>query len=336
MQSQTTLPDTSSVSASSDAPSVPSRAYRAYGPWLRETFGGKRVFKVIADAGFTCPNRDGTKGWGGCSYCNVDSFTPPHARHLPSIRQQVLQGMERARLHYGAEKFVVYFQPNTNTYAPVESLKALFDEALAACPEDTVGLSVGTRPDCLDAEKVSLLESYTSSVHVDLEIGMESMHDSTLERINRQCSHAEWIRCIESLAHSKIHLSVHTILGFPWETREMMLAYADEINRFPQIGAVKFHHLHIVKGSIMAAQYRKQPFPLFSLDEYTELLCDILPRLRPDLVIQRLFGLADRDLLIAPIWNLSKANVQAFIEKQFEKRGVIQGSLYAQSKSVFS
>lgn len=312
------------------------RAYRAYGPWLRETFGGKRVFKVIADGGFTCPNRDGSKGRGGCSYCNVDSFTPPHARHLPTIREQILQGMERARKHYGAEKFVVYFQPNTNTYAPVEVLRQMFDEAVSACPEDTVGLSVGTRPDCLDDEKISLLESYTSRVHVDLELGMESMHDTTLDRINRQCSHAEWIRCVESLAHSRIHLAVHTILGFPWESREMMLQNADEISRFPQIRAVKLHHLHVVKGSIMAAQYRKQPFPLFTLDDYTDLLCEFLPRLRPDLVIQRLFGLADRDLLIAPIWDLSKASVQIFLERQFERRGVIQGSMYSQLKSDFS
>ena len=130
--------------------------------WLRGKFAGKRVFKVIVDGGFTCPNRDGSKGYGGCSYCNVDSFTPSLPRSLTEIREQVEQGIVRARKNYKAEKFIIYFQPNTNTYAPVEQLRQLYDEALAVCPENIVGLAVGTRPDCLDAEKIALLESYAS------------------------------------------------------------------------------------------------------------------------------------------------------------------------------
>lgn len=311
-------------------PPIAARAYNAYGPWLRQKFGGKRVFKVIVDAGFTCPNRDGSKGYGGCAYCNVDSFTPALPRSLDDIRQQVAQGIARARTHYGAEKFIIYFQPNTNTYAPVARLKELYDSALAVCPEDTVGLAVGTRPDCLDEEKIALLESYTRSLEVDLELGMESIHDETLRRIRRACAHGELTSLLDSLSGSPLNLCLHTIFGFPWETREDMLAYAEEINRFPQVGFIKLHHLHIVKGSILAVQFNKQPFPLFTLEAYTDFLCDFLPRLRPDMVIERLFGVADRSLLIAPHWNLSKSEVQTHLDREFARRGVLQGNDFRQ------
>jgi len=304
------------------------KGYNSYGQWLRKKFGGARVYKVIVDAGFTCPNRDGTKGYGGCTYCNVDSFTPTLPRSLDEIRDQVEQGISRARKHYKAEKFIIYFQPNTNTYAPVERLKALYDEALSICPEDVVGLSVGTRPDCLDAEKIALLESYADRMEVDLELGMESIHESTLKQINRDCSHEELTGLLESLTGTPLNLCVHTIFGFPWETREMMLAQAAEINRFRQIQFVKLHHLHIVKGSILASRYMKEPFPLFDLAGYTDFLCEFLPLLRPDIIIQRLFGIADQELLIAPIWDLGKSSVQSYIDKEIERRGVVQGSAF--------
>ncbi len=304
------------------------KGYNSYGQWLRQKFDGARVYKVIVDAGFTCPNRDGTKGYGGCTYCNVDSFTPTLPRSLDEIRDQVEQGIARARKHYKAEKFIIYFQPNTNTYAPVERLKALYDEALSICPEDVVGLSVGTRPDCLDAEKIALLESYADRMEVDLELGMESIHESTLKQINRDCSHDELTGLLESLTDTPLNLCVHTIFGFPWETREMMLAQAAEINRFPQIQFVKLHHLHIVKGSILASRYMKEPFPLFDLAGYTDFLCAFLPLLRPDIIIQRLFGIADQDLLIAPVWDLAKSSVQSYIDKELERRRVVQGAAF--------
>lgn len=302
------------------------KGYRSYGAWLRGNFAGKRVFKVIVDAGFTCPNRDGSKGYGGCTYCNVDSFTPALPRSLKDIRDQVEQGIARAKLQYKAEKFIVYFQPNTNTYAPVERLREFYDEALSVCPEDVVGLAIGTRADCLDAEKIALLESYTDRLEVDLEIGMESIHAATLQQLNRGCSHEELTALLDSLADTPLNLCVHTIFGLPGETRDMMLAHAHEINRFPQIRFIKLHHLHIVKGSILASRYQKNPFPLFGLEDYTDFLCDFLPLLRPDIVIQRLFGIADQDLLIAPLWNLGKSTVQNFIDKEIERRGVVQGA----------
>lgn len=307
-------------------PASAPRSYNAYGPWLRNTYGGRRVFKVIIDAGFSCPNRDGSKGHGGCAYCNVDSFTPALPRSLDDIRQQVIQGIARARSHYGAEKFILYFQPNTNTHAPVGRLREIYDEALSACPDDVVGLAIGTRPDCLDDDKISLLESYTDRLDVDLELGMESMHEETLERIRRMCRHGQLVEWLGRLANSPLRICLHTILGFPWETRDMMLAHATEISRFPAVGFVKLHHLHVVEGSILGAEYRRQPFPTLDLDDYADLLCDFLPMLRHDIIIERLFGVADTKLLMTPRWNLPKAAALARLEREFARRGVVQGS----------
>lgn len=304
------------------------KGYKNYGTYLREKYNGQRVYKVIVDGGFSCPNRDGKKGYGGCTYCNTDSFTPELSRKALSIQEQVLQGMERAKKSYKAEKFIVYFQPNSNTYASIPYLKKIYDEALAVDSSDVVGFSVGTRPDCIDAEKVALLESYCDRFDVDLEMGMESMYDETLKQINRGCSHADFVQAVELLKNSKIDLCVHTVFGFPWETREMMLNYIAEINRFPQIKFVKFHHLHIVEGSVMGVKYKRNPFPLFTLEEYTDLLCEVLPLLRPDIVVQRLFGISDWDLLIAPNWGLKKSAIQTYIEKEIEHRDVVQGSKY--------
>jgi radical SAM protein (TIGR01212 family) len=302
------------------------KGYNNYGPWLKRKYNGERVFKVIVDGGFTCPNRDGSKGYGGCTYCNVDSFTPSVSRNAPNLREQVIQGMERARKGNKADKFIIYFQPNTNTYAPTHYLKMMYDEALSIEPENIVGLSVGTRPDCIDAEKIALLESYTDRFDVDLEMGMESIYNETLGQINRGCTHDDLVRALELVKDSKLDICVHTIFGLPGETKEMMLKYADEINRFPQIKFVKFHHLHIVEGSVMGVKYKREPFKLFSLPEYADFLCDLLPLVRPDVVIQRLFGISDWDLLIAPNWGLKKSEIQYFIDQRILERGVVQGS----------
>jgi radical SAM protein (TIGR01212 family) len=301
--------------------------YNYYSAYLKNKYNGKRVYKVIVDGGFTCPNRDGSKGFGGCTYCNVDSFTPS-SRTMNSMKEQIEFGMERAVKSYKAEKFIIYFQPNTNTYAPAHYLKTMYDEALSVDMSNVVGLSVGTRPDCIDAEKIALLESYTDRVDVDLEMGMESIYNQTLAQINRGCSHDEFVQTMSLLTNTKLDICVHTIFGLPGETKEMMLAYANEINRFPQISFAKFHHLHIVEGSIMGAKYKKEPFKLFSLQEYADFLCELLPLVRPDVVIQRLFGISDRDMLIAPNWGLRKSEIQAFIDNQIHDRGVVQGSKF--------
>ncbi len=278
--------------------------YNYYGAYLKQKFNGQKVYKVIVDAGFTCPNRDGSKGFGGCSYCNVESFTPV-PKDLENFREQLNHGMKNAIESYKAEKFIIYFQPNSNTYASVDELKMLYDEALKINSENIVGLSVGTRPDCIDNEKIKLLESYCErGLEVDLELGIESIHNSTLAEINRGCTHQDF------------------------EKAEMILQYAEEINKYPQIKFVKFHNLHIVKGSIMGVKYKIEPFKLFTLEEYIDLLCELLPLLRPDIVIQRLFAVSDTEMLIAPKWGLKKNQIQSLIEKELEKRGVVQGALF--------
>lgn len=306
------------------------KPYNHYGAYLKIKYEGKKVFKIIVDGNFTCPNRDGSKGFGGCTYCNVDSFTPEAARKLPSITEQVQEGIRRARQNYGAEKFIIYFQPNTNTYAPVHVLKEMYDEALSVNQEDVVGLSVGTRPDCIDFMKIALLESYTDRYDVDLEMGMESIYNDTLLKINRGCSHEEFESALKLVENSPLDICVHTIFGFPWETEEMMLKYADEINKHPQIKFIKLHHLHIVEGSIMGVHYKRNPFPLFTMESYAEFLAKFIPRLRPDIVIQRIFGISDMELLIAPNWGLKKSGIQSFMDKFLEEKNAIQGSLFKQ------
>ncbi len=306
------------------------KTYNNYGAYLKNKYEGKRVFKIIVDGGFTCPNRDGSKGYGGCSYCNVDSFTPELSRKLPTVREQVEKGMERAINGYAAEKFIIYFQPNTNTYAPAHYLKMMYDEALSIAPGNVVGLAVGTRPDCIDQEKVALLESYVEKgLDVDLEMGMESIYNDTLQRINRGCTHEELELALGLVKDSSLDVCVHTVFGFPWETKDMMLRYAEEINRFPQIKFVKLHQLYVVEGSIMGVQYKRNPFKLFTLEEYTDFLAAFIPLLRPDIIIQRLFGISDYDLLIAPNWGLKKSGIQSYIDKELERRGIFQGSALA-------
>lgn len=301
--------------------------YNYYSAYLKNKFEGKRIYKVIVDAGFTCPNRDGHKGYGGCSYCNVESFTPI-SRNLDSIREQVLHGMKNASENYKAEKFIIYFQPNTNTYAPVEELKIIYDEALKINAENIVGLSVGTRPDCVNEEVIKLLESYHQrGLSVDLEFGIESIHDETLEQLNRGCTHQDFIDVMNMLKNSPLNICVHIIIGLPNESREMMLQYAQEINKFPQIKFLKIHNLHIVEGSIMGVKYKQNPFQLLSLEEYTDLLCDFLPLLRPNIVIQRLFAVSEYEILIAPKWGLKKSQIQNYIDNELKKRNIIQGSL---------
>ena len=300
------------------------KRYNYYGRYLKDKFG-RKVFKVIVDAGFTCPNRDGSKGYGGCSYCNVDSFTPRDTKREQSIRDQVIDGIERSRRSYGAEKFIVYFQPNTNTYSDVDTLEQLYREAIEAVPDEIVGLTIGTRPDCIDREKLEMLKERFGHLYVSIEYGMESINDTTLSRINRGIGHQVFIDAVELTAAYGFEVCAHTIFGLPGDTEKDWMRVADELNRLP-IRFAKLHHLHIVRGSILAKQYKEAPFELFSLDSYTDFLCRFLPRLHPDIVVQRLFGISDFDDLIAPDWGLRKTLIQRHIEQTLADRGVVQGS----------
>ena len=296
--------------------------FRSYNRWLKEKFG-ERVYKVIVDAGFTCPNRDGTVALGGCAYCNNNSFRPPSAIKTDPIRDQVRDGIEYIRKRFDAHKFIIYFQPFTNTYAETEYLRQLYTSAIDH-PE-VVGLAIGTRPDCVDEEKIRMIDEIAKRTFVSLEFGVESIYDDTLRRVNRGHDYQAFRQAMELTRHTSLHIGAHLILGFPWETREQWLAMAGEMSR-AGIDALKIHHLHIVRGTALAAEYVRRPFRVLAYEEYLDLLCDFVERLDPRIVIERMFGEAPRGLLVAPNWNRTKNDLVRDITRKFEERNVWQGS----------
>jgi uncharacterized protein len=298
--------------------------YNANGRHLKARYGC-RVYKVIVDAGFTCPNRDGTVAIGGCTFCSNESFRPEAAsRQLPVI-EQVERGIAYLRRRYRAGKFIAYFQPFTNTYAPLERLVPLYESALAH--PDVVGLAVGTRPDCVDEQKLSWFETLAKTREVTLEYGLESIYDSTLRRINRGHDFRCWSEAVDRTRGRGILIGAHLILGFPWESRDQMLAGADAISA-SRIDVLKLHHLHVVRHTAMGREYLEKPFPLPGFQEYLELVVDFLERLDPRVRIERLFGLAPDDQLIAPRWEKTKAEVQYAVEQRLEERDSWQGKLW--------
>jgi radical SAM protein (TIGR01212 family) len=297
--------------------------YNAYGPFLKQKFGC-RVYKVSVDAGFTCPNRDGTAGLGGCTYCNNDSFRPATAAGPKPLSEQIKEGTDYLKRRYGAGKFIVYFQPFTNTHAPLQALVPLYETAVAQ--PGVVGISLGTRPDCVDDEKLAWLQQLARDYFVTLEYGLESTHDRTLMRINRGHNFQSWTDAVNRTRNRGIWLCAHIILGFPWETREEMLSAAPALSD-KGLNFLKLHHLHVVRGSAMAEEYRKNPFPLFGLEEYADLVVDFLERLSPAIVIERLFGFAPPDQLIGPLWGKSKAEIRRCIEQRLAERDTYQGRL---------
>jgi len=298
--------------------------YNAYGPFLKEQFGC-RVYKVIVDAGFTCPNRDGTVAVGGCTYCNNDSFRPGAVSRLKPIPEQVARGIEYLRRRYRAGKFIVYFQPFSNTYAPLTDLIPLYEDALRH--PDVVGLSIGTRPDCIDGAKIAWFEQLARSKFVAVEYGLESIHDTTLRRINRGHTFQCWLDAVRSTRGRGIFVGAHVILGFPWETREMVLAMTRALSS-AGIDFLKLHHLHVVRRTAMAQDYSQQPFRLLGFEEYVHLVIDFLERLDPAICVERLFGLAPEDQLLGPRWGKTKAQIQYDIEQALERRGTYQGRLF--------
>jgi radical SAM protein (TIGR01212 family) len=298
--------------------------FRSYNKWLKNKFG-ERVYKVIVDGGFTCPNRDGTVAVGGCAYCNNNSFRPPSAIKTDPIRQQVQEGIAYIRKRFDAHKFIIYFQPFSNTYADTEFLRDLYVNAIDH-PE-VVGLAIGTRPDCVDREKIAMIQEIAQRTFVSLEFGVESIYDDTLRRVNRGHDYPTFLYAMELTRGRGIHIGAHLILGFPWETREQWVAMADEMSTVG-IDAIKIHHLHIVRGTALAAEFLRNPFRVLEYEEYLDVLCDFLERLHPNIIIERLFGEAPFGLLVAPTWRRNKNDLVRDITKKFEQRDVRQGKYW--------
>jgi radical SAM protein (TIGR01212 family) len=298
--------------------------YNSYGQFLKERFGCK-VYKISVDGGFSCPNRDGIIGTGGCAYCSNDSFRPETANRLKSISQQVKDGIDHLTNRYGAGKFLVYFQPYTNTYAPLDVLIPLYESALDH--PDVIGLSVGTRPDCIDPEKIAWFEKLARNYFVTLEYGLQSIYDKTLANINRGHTYQCWVDAMEMTRNRGIWLCAHLILGFPWETREEMLASADALSG-KGLNFLKLHHFHIVQNTPLANEYREKPFPLIGFEDYVELVADFIERLDPDISIERFFGFAPIGQLIGPVWSKSKSGIRYAIEQRLIARDTQQGQRF--------
>lgn len=300
------------------------RPYYSYTLYMRKKFG-ERIQKVSIEAGFTCPNRDGTKGYGGCIYCNNDSFTPAYLKNIRSIAEQLKNGKEFLKRRYGVSKFIAYFQAYSNTYADLETLKRLYQEALD--DPEVIGITLGTRPDCIDEEKLKYLEELAKTHYVSIEYGLESVHDHTLEAINRLHTFREFVDAVHMTAGRGIYIGTHLILGLPGETREMMLEGAPVISSLP-VDYIKLHHLHIVEKTVLGVRYRRQPFPLFTCQEYIELAAEFIRRSKPDLVFQRVVGETQPRNLIAPNWGIRADKVARLLEKYMKEHGFYQGQLY--------
>lgn len=286
---------------------------------------GCPVYKIPIDAGFTCPNRDGALAVGGCIYCDGRGSKLRQKGDLPSVAQQVALGQLHYRAHRRASKFIAYFQTFTNTYGPIDRLRPLYEEALAQ--PDVIGLSIGTRPDCLDDAVVELISGYARRYHVWLEFGLQSMHDRTLERINRGHAAAVFTDAVRRAADAKILICAHIIVGLPGESREEMLATARLLAALP-IQGIKIHALLVLQGTLLGEQYEKGEVALMTRDEYVETVCDIVELLPPEMVIQRLTADGYRDIFIEPQWAVNKMAVLNAIDRELKLRDSHQGIHY--------
>lgn len=279
---------------------MPHQIYNDYGAWMRRQFPF-RVQKISIDAGFSCPNRDGHISHGGCTFCDNRTFNPSYCQPSKSITEQITEGKEFFRHKYPDMKYLAYFQAFSNTYATLDTLQRRYEEALSA--EDVVGIVIGTRPDCLSDEILNYLESLNQQTFMIVEYGIESVSDDTLRRVNRghnfECSR----RAIIETHNRGILTGAHIILGLPGESAEDNVRQADIISALP-IDILKLHQLQIIRGTQLAAEYERQPFNLYTADEYIDLCRRYIERLRPDMVLERFVSQSPKELLVAPKWGL--------------------------------
>ena len=304
------------------------RRYNSYAEYFRKEFG-QRVQKISVDAGFTCPNRDGSSGVGGCTYCENDAFNPSYCSPANTILQQLGEGAEFHRVRYRrATNYLAYFQAYSNTYAPLAKLKQMYDEALSF--PGVVGLVIGTRPDCIDNEKLDYFAKLAESHYLILEYGIESCYDRTLMRINRGHTFARAEEAISLTAKYGIKTGAHIIFGLPGESENEMLAEAEILSQLP-LNNIKFHQLQVIKDTAMEAEYASSPedFHHFSLGDYIDFIIRFVEKLNPGFVIERFSGEVPPRFLAGPGWGLLRTDqVNVMIEKELEKRDTWQGKYY--------
>lgn len=308
------------------------RRFNSYTEYFRKHFG-ERVQKVTIDAGFTCPNRDGTKGFGGCTYCNNDSFNPSYCLPNKSITQQISEGIEfHANRYRRAEKFLAYFQAYSNTYATIDQLKKLYNEALAF--PGIIGLVIGTRPDCMDDEKLEYFSELAKKHYLIIEYGVESCYNHTLDRINRKHTFEESALAIEKTVKYGIKTGAHFIFGLPGETHKDMLDEISLINKLP-IDNIKFHQLLIVKDTPMALDYQNDPgqFTFFSMDEYIDFFIQVLERLNPAFMLERFTSEVPPRFQAGPNWGLIRTHaLLKKLENRLESLDTWQGKYFVENQ----
>lgn len=281
-----------------------------------------RVYKLQIDAGFTCPNRDGFISTGGCIYCDGRGSKFRQEGRLPSVAEQIRRGRDYYRRQKKAEKYIAYFQTFTNTYAPLNHLKTVYDEALAE--HDVIGLSVGTRPDCITDEIVSLFESYAREKHIWIELGLQSIHDRTLSLLNRGHTAAQFVDAVKRIAGHNILICVHIIAGLPAESHEDIMTTAHALAKLP-IDGLKIHVLLALDGTRLGKLYQNGEIELMAKDQYVKSVCDILETIPPQMVIQRLTADGYRDIYLGPDWAVNKMDVLNAIDTELARRNTYQG-----------
>jgi radical SAM protein (TIGR01212 family) len=291
------------------------KPYRDFGDFLQTIFPFK-VQKISINAGFTCPNRDGTKGWGGCTYCNNQTFSPQYAANDKSVSRQLEEGIRFFSYKYPKMKYLAYFQAYTNTYSALESLLAKYYEALNY--PNVVGLIIGTRPDCMPDELLDELQKISAKYFLLVEYGIESTNNDTLKFINRGHTYEEAVETVQRTHQCGIFCGAHLILGLPGESREMILSHADKISSLP-LTSLKLHQLQLIKHTRMAAQLEETPelFHFYQIDEYIDLCIEFLKRLNPDFYIERFVSQSPKNLLAIPGWGLKNYEFMARLNKRF-------------------
>jgi len=288
--------------------------YLEYGPWLQEQLGTK-VQKISVNAGFTCPNRDGTVGTGGCTFCNNQTFNPAYCQPTKSITQQLEEGKQFFRRKYPSMKYLAYFQAYTNTYGQLEHLQAMYEEALRV--PDVVGLVIGTRPDCMSPALLDYLAELNRRTFLIIEYGIESANEETLLRINRGHTYALSAQVVRQTAAYNIRVGAHIILGFPWESREELMRQADEIALLP-LTTLKLHQLQIIRGTALAQAYQQAPWPLPTAEEYIDLVLEYISHLPTSLVLERFVSQSPPEYVIAPQWGLKNYEFTNLVKRKMK------------------
>ena len=306
--------------------------YNDYGTWLRQRFPYK-VQKISVDAGFTCPNRDGRLGTGGCIYCNNDSFNPSYCQREKNVKQQLVEGKEFFRRKYPEMRYMAYFQAFTNTYSTLDHLKSLYEEALDV--EDVVGLVIGTRPDCIDDTLLDYLTQLARQTMVTLEYGIETANDDTLRLIRRGHDFQCVRDAVERTKGRGIVIGGHVILGLPGEDAEESVRQATIMSELG-LDVLKIHQMQIIRGTRLAQMYAENPFHLYSPEEYSELIVRYLEHLSEDMVVERFASQSPKEMLIAPKWGLKNYELTNLIVNKMKREGRRQGSLFVSNSLAMS